>query len=501
MPRTLTRKANTPEYIDPRPVWEHRAGKGLSTPMMDEKLLVFEKMSIPQAGILAQNGGYKPFRIVDRAHAHPAMTKIITGGVRGSKSISTAAEVTVWSPHSDLIWLAADTYDLARQEFEYAVEALLSLGWTKRHFVTLPRSKYLPCVLETIWGTLIETRSLKDVTNFVARAPDMIALCEPGLASPDSILKARERLSTRSGQLWAAGTFEEAKYNWLEEYWRKGIRWPNPESVKSFSVPTWLNRVSFPLGKQDPGIQLLKNSCRTLDEFLLRCGGVPIKQRSSVIGDAFDEKRHVVPIPFVRRNEKGLVVPVRLAIDPGFGGGSFYVVLAIQESPCKNCRSTVINVVDEIAVDNMVYQKVIELARVRDWWPNTHTGVVDPWAGVSHPFGNVSVQSLWWSEAGINLTVPDRIAVEELVGIVKDALIDPVMHHPHVFIDPRCSRLIWELKSWKRKRGTEGYGKPSEKNCDAVKALGYYVTDWRTRRFGADQDFLDGPRVYDIRYG
>jgi hypothetical protein len=461
-------------------------------------------MSIPQAGILASSGGYQPFRVVDRAHQHGALTIVLTGGVRSSKSISTGAEVVSWFPHSDLLWLAGDTYDLSRQEFEYAMEAMLSLGWTKRHLITLPRSKYLPCVMESIWGTILETRSLKDVNTFVARAPDFIGLCEPGLADPGSVQKARERLSTRAGRLWAAGTFEEAKFNWLETYWRKGIRWPNPESIKSFTAPTWLNRTSFPLGKHDPGIQLLRNSARDMDEFLLRCGGVPVTHKSEVIGDTWNPGVHLGEVKFTRRNERQQQIPVELAVDPGFRGSN-YSVLAIQREACPvdECKSERLRVIDEISVTNMVYQKVIEEARYREWWPNASAGVCDPRAGKSFIFGAPSTQMVWLQEGNIRLRLPPAISVEELVGVLRDCLMDPVSHHAHIIVDRRCERLIWEMTNWRKKKTAEGYGHPSEKNCDSVKALAYYCTDWWGKRLYSSRPEMDDPyslAVQEVRF-
>ncbi len=480
--------------VDPRPIWEIRAEKGLSTPLWAEKQAVFSEMSIPQAGIFKKDGGYIPFKIADQAHKHGAMTVVVTGGIRSSKSISSAAEAVAWSMHSDLIWFAGDTYDLSRQEFEYTMEAMISLGWTRKSNISLPRSKYLPCVLETNWGTIIETRSLNDVNTFVARAPDIILLCEPGLASPDSVQKARERLSTKAGRLWAAGTFEEARFNWLEDYWRKGVRWPNPESIKSFTIPTWVNRVSFPLGKADPGIQLLRASCRSFDEFLLRCGGVPIPHQSQVIGDVWNEKLHTGTVPYIRNYDNGTRWPVEIAIDPGYAGGSKYSVLAFQKEPCPKCNGQRLRMIDEIATKNTEYQRVIEIAKKREWWPAVQAGTCDPRAGGSHVFGAPSPQTVWYEEAGVSLVLPERRPVEECIGLIKDTLHDPVHKHSHLIVDKdRTENFQKEMVGWRRRRTSEGYGKPSDKDCDSAKAFGYYLTDWWPKRGNQGKDLEMSP--------
>src|SRR3990172_944992 len=190
------------DKLDNRPIWEQRASMGLSTPMPAARRIAWSQMSIPQARIFKAEGGYKPFHIVERAHDHPARNILVAGGIRGSKSVSAAAEAVAWSPHSELVWFGADSYDLARIEFEYTAEALLSLGWTLPRLVNLPDSRFMPCSMETRWGTLIETRTLHDVNTFVARAPDLIVICEPGLAQEASLQRARERSSTRRGRIY-----------------------------------------------------------------------------------------------------------------------------------------------------------------------------------------------------------------------------------------------------------------------------------------------------------
>jgi hypothetical protein len=487
----------TKEFVDPRPIELLRALKGLSTPSYAEKLAVWSNMSIPQAGIHAKDGGYQPFRIMDQVHQHPALALLVAGGIRASKSIGISAEAVAWSRHSDLIWIAADTYDLTRQEIEYTLEALMSLGWTKKSLVSLPRSRYQPATIETLWGTLIETRSLHDVNTFVARAPDYIAICEPGLADPNSVQKAFERLSTRAGRLHMAGTFEEARFNWMEEYWRKWMHWPNPESGKSFTVPTWVNRVVYPAGKKDPAILRLMANARSYEDFLLRCGGVPVPHQSQVIGDLFNEKVHVRPTEFRMRDEEGVIHPVELAIDPGFGGGSVYWIGAIQNVPDM---PDVIRIVDEVSMESTVYKGVIEECRTRPWWPFARTGVIDPYAGGSHIFGAPSPQSVWWEQASVTLRMPERLHVDMLVGVLKDVLKDPASKKPHVIIDPKCERLIWELTHWRRKKDSAGgFGKPSDKNCDACKGLGYYASDWMSKQ--GKVSIIPPIEIQDLRLG
>lgn len=464
--------------LDLRPTWEQRASIGLTTPTEAEKQYAWPQLTIPQARIAPHDGGYVPFPLIARAHQHPARVKLVVGGIRGSKSLSGACEALSWTPHADLVWLAADSYDLCRQEFEYLAEGLISLEWTQASLISLPHSKYMPCSLETVWGTLVETRSLHDVSTFVARAPDFIMLCEPGLADPRSVARARERLSTCRGVLWAAGTMEEVRYNWVEECLRDWARWPNAANAKSFIVPSWHNRAVFPGGKYDPEIISLRANL-PWEDFLVRICGVPVPTRNRVLADVWKPKRHVVAVEFhPYEMDEGVkrLRPVEVAVDPGWGRtgrrtGSRYVILAIQAT------DDMVNVVAEVAVDHMVHKAVLQLANSQPWWTNVTGGTLDPYAADSHPLASVSPRESWWEEARVHLRVPPRQRVETIISLLTEYLDDPVTHKPRLRVNPQCERLIWEMEHWRRKPN----GLPQETNCDALKALGYYLVDHKAK--------------------
>jgi len=380
-------------------------------------------------------------------------------------------EGITWAPHSDLIWIAADTYDLTRQEFEYMMEALVSLEWTSANLVSLPKPRYHPCAMETHWGCRIETRTLHDVVAFAARAPDLIILCEPGQAPSDTLRAARERLSTRRGRLWMSGTFEDIPEAWLEDVWRRWVRWPNEESGKSYSVPTWLNRYSFPGGRHDPEIALLRASCRSMNEFLLRCAGVPAPQIGLVIGDAWQPRRNILPnMEFEAADRNGRVIPVELAIDPGYSGGSHYVVEAIQRHGKDRY------IIDEVVQQSLVHEGIIQKCIAWPWWKNVTGGTIDPYAGDSHIFGSLSPMEVWWKQAKIRLRMPPRWSVEDTVSRLCCELCDPIDGSAHLFASPRAERFIWEMTHWRKRKTRGGFGPPTQHSCDAAKAVAYYLS-------------------------
>lgn len=461
--------------VDLRPTEIQRLQLGLSSPIPEEKELVWSYLSIPQAGIHKASGGYKPAKIYRHAHFHPARTVMVNGGPRSGKSLMGSLDVLTWTPHSDLIWIAADSYDLARQEFEYLLEGLLSLDWTEPRLISFPENKYQPCAVETIWGTLIETKSLKDPTTFVARAPDVVLVCEPGLTSLTSIHRANERLTTKRGKLLLPGTFEKAS-PWLMEYWAKWKRWPNEDNAKSFSAPSWVNKQIFPGGRLDPEALKLRSNCETFDEFLLRYVGVPAAAPEIIMSDVWKERKHVGSVPYhAKAPGDAKLLPVYAAIDPGYSGESRYVVLAIQIIGQR------IRVIDEVVGKGLTHEQMIRLCMQREWWPVCVNGTIDPYAGDSHIYGSVSAAAIWGRrEFGVHLELPRRLRVEsklhqeDLIRLMKSYLTGSNGYE--IEVSERCERLRWEMATWKRHRTLAGMGKPALNNCDAIKALGYFMT-------------------------
>lgn len=464
----------TPSGLFVPSIEEQRAAIGLTTPTAEERAYLWGLLDIPSARLFATDGGYRPHPLVARLHNGPWRFVAEGGGLRGGKSLGSAMEGIAWLPHSDLIWLAAETYDLSRQEFDYMSEGAESAGWLES--ITKPKNKYQPCAFDTPWGTRVETRSLHDLgaggqgASLVARAPDLIIVCEPGFAPPETLMQSKERLTTRRGRLWMAGTFERAN-TWYVDIWHKWARWPNEEMGKSLSVPSWLNTASFPLGKNDPEIEQIKRGYDSLRDFLVRWGGVPMVSDALVMGEYWNAKKHViVSAVFQPWNREGLKMPVYLAVDPGYNGKkSSYAVLAIQ-----HIGETWV-VVDEVSTKTLVHEEVIDVCRTREWWPHVASGVIDPYAGTSHVYGARSPLEVWWSYGRVTLHAAPRYEVEDAIGTLQSMLRDPGNGRTKIIFNPACERLQWEMEHWKRMSTREGLGKPSDVNCDAIKAMAYYA--------------------------
>jgi hypothetical protein len=216
----------------------------------------------------------------------------------------------------------------------------------------------------------------------------------------------------------------------------------------------------------------LKNSYPSLNEFLLRCAGVPVAASALVIGHYWDPRKNINPHMEFRPVHNGAPMPVEIAIDPGYSGGSHYIVLAIQHIGASKI------IIDEIAVQSKVHESVVDICKSKSWWKNVVGGTIDPFAGGSHIYGALSPQEVWERTAGIRLRLPPRLSVEDYISNLCSELRDPTNSSTHILASDRCKRLAWEMLHWRKKKSQGStFGDPTKHNCDAVKALAYYLAD------------------------
>ena len=442
------------------PIRVQRARIGLTTPTNAEKEFLWSKISCPAGGISAETGGYKPLGPFRRLHGHPARFKLDGGGVRSGKSLAIGMEIPCWMPHSNLIWLVAVDYNQSRKEFLYAAQALLSLGFTRPELVSMPQFRYTPCSLETIWGCTLSTISLADTTKFGAEAPDAIFVCEPGQVPEEAVGRFDERASERRGLIWYGGTFEDS-LGWFAQTWERWREWPNVEGGISFSTPTWVNKLRFPGGRQDPEIRRLYRSLGRA-RFLERCGGTPVEPHNLVFHGRWRPDKHVDHE--VHYNPD---LPIEIAVDPNYGQGHYYSVEFVQ------WKGEHTYVIDEVSETGLTHDEIIKLCATKPFWHRITGGVIDPWAGKSHIFGAASPEEVWWKEAKVQLRVSPRTDVESSIARMESLLRGP---NGEVFIhfSPACNRARYEMAHWRRRKNNN---QPSKDNCDAVKALCYWAAE------------------------
>lgn len=403
---------------------------------------------------------------------------LILGAARVGKSLASAMEAVAWAPHSELIWLTAEKYENCRAEFEYVMQALLDLGWTRQNRISFPLNQYQPCSLECVFPCVVETRSLGELAKqMVAKAPDLIIACEPALISSDPLERFWERLSTKRGRLWMAGTLEdEVGTSWLRATFKRW-RQDNDEFGRAFSVPLFENTVSFPGGEKNREIRRMKRIYRH-STYMERVLGIPAPPELLVFKDVF---RDGSTKPFHRRHLRfNRDKPVYLAVDPGFFP-SWAWCGAIQ---LAGPHEEIIHVIDEVTGQNMTQSELIQEAMLRPWWKNVPSaregtaGTIDPYAGRSHIFGAASPQEVWLKEADVYLSAQIRPTISDLIQRHRYYLQNPSTGECRLFYDAGCTRLEFEYGHWKNKKDDEGKAvanAPLDRHCDAMKGLGYYL--------------------------
>src|SRR3990167_6126058 len=216
----------------------------------------------------------------------------------------------------------------------------------------------------------------------------------------------------------------------------------------------------------------MKNTYASFNEFLLRVAGVPVPSEALVIGEYWNPKRNIIDgMEFVATNRDGTIIPVELAIDPGFSGGSHYIVEAVQVIDGRVC------LIDEVAVQSLVHEEVIQECQRRPWWRSVTGGVIDPYAGGSHIFGAQSPMDVWFKQTRVPLRMAPRWSVEDSESRLCHELRSPDNSQPNLYVSPNCARFIWEMTHWRKRKTREGFAGPSPNHCDASKAVSYWLAE------------------------
>jgi len=412
--------------------------------------------------------GYAPTEAQWQVHLDNSRFKQPVGGVRSGKSMVSEKDGVLgrwycdFLPHkkSGLIWLLGNDYESCRGEWNYAVDDFTKLGVLARP----PTKNIDPGEILIQDRTRIITKSAKYPEKIATEAPDVIVVCEAGQVEYEVILRCIERLSEKRGILIAGGTFEEEEYTgWFREYYDLGQSY-NKLGWKSFSLPTWSNKIIYPGGRNDPEI-LKQESAMTAERFQERFGGVPCPKTGRVVTE-FANAIHVKPCEFNKD------LPVELAVDPGYAGA--YAVLAIQDYKDH------LRLIDEIYVQGVVTKDIILIAKKKEWWKAVLGGAIDI-AGRQHQAMAAPIE-VWMSE-GVGLR-SQRVNIEDGIDLLRTHLKQhPVTGKPGILVDPKCRGFIAECgggKSpiegggiWMRDKNTL---KPIERNDHACKALIYYLT-------------------------
>ncbi len=428
----------------------------------------------------------------DRVHRF----KLLSGGEGAGKSLGAAFEVMSEFPTWKLVYIVGPRYEACKKEFDYIRHALMMLQAISPGMVSAPARGQRS--LRTRKGQRVITLSAEegpDAITGTGESPDIILMVEAGKQNYDIFLACRGRVARSRGLLILSGTIE-ASQRWYPELI---ARWQsdNTEDAKSFIVPTWNNLTLYPGGRRDPEILALERAF-TPERFKERFGAEPCTPSDCVIPE-FSFASHVTAAcQFDAR------APVELWIDPGYSG-SHYAVEAVQFD--RRGARDIVNVIDELYLDHATTQEAIAQASTRPWWANvprtdrrpagergvnerptadgeegprfTGSGGVIDVAAKAH----AAMPSVWqvWNEAGIALRT-NRVEVAAGVELHRTFLKPPDGSPPRLMYNPACRGVFGEYNDWQRKKIGDGlFAEPSDKRCDAMKAIQYGLFD----RYGA----------------
>lgn len=416
--------------------------------------------------------GYKPTPSQYEVIRAPRWTKLISGGVRAGKSMTTAmmlADFLVMP--GELVWIVGGSYEAARQEFQYLHEALWRLGLLDRAGVSMP--KVGPWSMEVRGGANVVTRSSSDIKTLASVAPIAQAYVEAAAQDAEIFDKAMERGLQKDGLIVFSGTLEAQAQM---EFTNLFVKWQhpkvgNPSEPQSFSLPTWSNTFEFPGGRKDPKF-LRMIAGMTEDKFNERVAAIPYRPQG-LVHKNFNPNRQVVPLAHDPE------VPVHVAIDPGYRS---YVVLFVQ------MFGEYVHVLDEVYRHEALTHDIVGEVMSHPLWEFVTWGIIDKAARQHH--AGESVWEVWRRLTGIPL-ITRSVSVQDGIDAIESRCMDGEDGSPRLLInrelqfrvgrDGRSSSLLGEfnLRRWPRFKATRSDGvRPIKANDHALNALGYYLFHW-----------------------
>jgi hypothetical protein len=396
---------------------------------------------------------------------------LLCGGEGAGKSLlsSVAALCCMGAPGE--YWIVGPDYRQARPEFLYIHDALQRMDALDGE-ASMPQSDNTGWSMKTKWGARISTRTSSDITKLASFQVRGWIMAEANQHPYEAWLKLLGRSMRNAGGPGfgiLSGTLEQGLpwYEDLLERWKGD----NELGARSFSLPSWINRVLYPQGRNDPKIKMLEANTPP-DLFMERYGATPRTSWNAVLPE-FDIKTHVRKLEVVKD------VPVELAVDPA---KHTYVVLFVQTV------GQVTNVLDRVYAKKKIVHDVIPLVKENPLFQlvdKQNAGAID-FAG-NQEAGNKSQVQLWQELAGCSFGFR-YIPLETTIDILRYRLgSNNSSGNPLVYFDSSMTNqrgpdgsaydVLAEPKLWKwRERGPNQntLRKPVDAHNDAMKALAYY---------------------------
>jgi hypothetical protein len=377
----------------------------------------------------------------------------------------------IYGLEKQLIWIVGRDFEDANKIVDYLhgaeSEWLRDLGIFDKDMEkisTISSHKDQKAIIRTNIGITFETISAYDSKKIGRDQPDGVVGEEVSRWETIEIWRrVKGRLARKWARSWGyfSGSFETAE-GWFPDVFKLG-EGPNVEQISSFSIPSWANRAIYPLGWDDPAIQMLFES-EPEDRFWERYGGKAATPQDSVLPE-FRSMLHVSELAELIEDE-----PVYLFTDPG---DEAYAILFVQ------LINNEVHIVDMVYTHMWTHQAIVNECQLRPAWKHlAPAGHVIDIAGfaVHHGLGNA--RDAWINDPGITFVGKKRAVDDKLNKLRSVLAVNPSTQRPYLLIHPRCKGIIAEAGSGTNPLPGHGrwrmmHGKPEPRNCDAWDALGY----------------------------
>lgn len=368
-----------------------------------------------------------------------------------------------------LYWVVGADFEDANKDFDYLLEFQRQLDNVDFDNTTQSAHRDKQRYLTTRTGQQVVTISSYDFTKIARDEPFGIMGAEVSRWFEETLQRCEGRLIRNYPNAWGifSGSFESSD-GWLFDL-HQYAQGPNERGIRSFSIPSWANRIKYPDGRDDLAIKRAEAGYSP-EKFLERFGAVPTPSKRMVCHNF----RRALHVDYNLEYDPNL--PVYVGIDPG---GIVYAVLFVQFTDDGE-----IHVLDGIHVYRWPHDAVINEFKSRALSAVVEGGAIDIASTQPQNAMPLSLDA-WFQDTGLALWT-EKHSVDDTVDRLMWALSpNPNTGRARLRISPRCEGLISEMgggKSpvpdggpWLRYETKAGIGPPMRRNDHACKALGYLL--------------------------
>ena len=402
-------------------------------PSFEQKKLIFDEIDYqPHVGQLL-------------LHKATGRVMVVAGGERAGKSRSVAGELTARALWCKRVALISGEYEQTRPEARYVIEDMYKLGLLDGKPST-PRNGKWEWKLKS--GTVFETLSANRGSGELSGkgvAYDVVAVCEAGLTPFNVFNQAIGRVAETRGLVLLSGTLLDT-IGWYSELYQ-AMEGPNMYGGTRVVIPSWMNTVVYPGGRNDPEILRLEGVLPP-DEFTRRVCAEMLPSPARIYPE-FSFTKHVVEI------ELGEEPEVDLTVDAGYA--DTYVVLVLRTEGGR------VDVCDEVCMTGHTDLDVINLCREKFWWKNVKTVVVGHEGKQHSHTSGKSTRDIWSESIGTvegdpeaNVVVFDAGRVLDGIMRVRTFLKDPSSGEPRIFFGTNCPYTHSEFTKYSRRTDVRG---------------------------------------------